>query len=193
MIGNDIVDLEFAKRNSRWQEQRFLDKLFTTEEQDFVHSDQQKFQNIWRLWTMKESVYKIISRAEETIRFNPTDFKCTVLDSNRGHVIYKNQSIATSTTTDKSFIQTTTCLNPQWISKLFQFSNLDYPTQHSESVQQAIKAYSTYKNVLDTSVAVIKNSRGIPQLYMNGHLQPEQLSLTHHGLYGACAFSVLKS
>ncbi|MCK0123286.1 4'-phosphopantetheinyl transferase superfamily protein [Gelidibacter sp. F2691] len=193
MIGNDIVDLEFAKRNSRWQEQRFLNKLFTIEEQDFIRSDDQQFQNIWRLWTMKESVYKITSRAEGKIRFNPTDFKCIVLDSNQGQVFYKNQSIATATTTDQSFIQTTACLTPQWISKLFQSSSLDYPTQHSESIQQAIKAYSTYKNVLDTAVSVIKNSRGIPQLYMNGHLQEEELSLTHHGHYGAFAISVIES
>lgn len=193
MIGNDIVDLEFAKRNSRWQEQRFLDKLFTSEEQDFIRSDDQQFQNIWRLWTMKESVYKITSRAEGKIRFNPTDFKCIVLDSNQGQVFYKNQSIATATTTDKNFIQTTACSNPQWISKLFQFSSLDYPTQHSESLLQAIKAYATYKNVVDKSVAVIKNSTGIPQFYMNGHLQPEQLSLTHHGYYGAFAISVQES
>ncbi|TXE08312.1 4-phosphopantetheinyl transferase family protein [Gelidibacter salicanalis] len=193
MIGNDIVDIELAKRNSRWQEQRYLDKLFTTEEQEFIRSGDQQFQNIWRLWTMKESVYKITSRAEGTIRFNPTNFKCTVLDATQGKIIYKNQSIATSTIINQNFVQTTASSNPQWVSKIFQFSSLDYPTQHSESVQQAIKAYAAYKKVVDTSVAVIKNRTGIPQFYIYGQLQTEQLSLTHHGLYGAFAISVIES
>ncbi|MBJ7879524.1 4'-phosphopantetheinyl transferase family protein [Gelidibacter salicanalis] len=193
MIGNDIVDLEFAKCNSRWQEQRFLDKLFNTDEQDFIRSDDQQFQNIWRLWTMKESVYKITSRAGGRVRFNPKDFKCAVINSIQGRVFYKNVSVSTFTKTHQKFIQTTAFLKSQWTSKIFQFSSADYNAQHSESVRHASKAYAAYKNVPNKSVTIIKNPTGIPQFYINGEVQKEQLSLTHHGHYGACAFNVLKS
>ena len=34
MIGNDIVDLKQAAKDSNWQRPRFLDKVFTKHEQD---------------------------------------------------------------------------------------------------------------------------------------------------------------
>lgn len=193
MIGNDIVDLELARYNSRWQEQRFLDKLFTVEEQDFIRSDNHQFQNIWRLWTMKESVYKITSRAEGIVRFNPKDFECAVINPSVGFVIYKNGSVSTVTKTQQKYIQTTAFLKPHWTAKVYEFSSSDSHTQHTESVRHISKAYAAYKNVPNRSVAIIKNYRGIPHFYINGRMQEEQLSITHHGHYGAYVISVLES
>ena len=43
MIGNDIVDIAEAKKDSNWQRSRFLDKLFTSKEQQLVHQSKNSF------------------------------------------------------------------------------------------------------------------------------------------------------
>ena len=190
MIGNDIVDLEFAKGNSRWKEQRFLDKLFSKEEQDFILSDGNRFQNIWRLWSMKESAYKIISRADGIVRFNPKDFCCFTTSATQGYVVFENKSIPAVTQTTPKFIQTTVCLESCYISEVFKFLHKDSKMQQKQSNEQAIKAYAQLKNHSQETVEIIKNEIGVPQFYIQGDLQKEQLSLTHHGHFGAFAIAV---
>ena len=190
MIGNDIVDLEFAKHNSRWREQRFLDKLFSEEEQDFILSDGHRFQNIWRLWSMKESAYKIISRGDGIVRFNPKDFCCFTANTTQGHVVFENKLIPTVTLITKKFIHTTTCLQPRYISEVFQLLNKESKTQHKQTYEQAIKAYAQLKNLSQDTVKIVKNAIGVPQFYSQGQVLDSQLSLTHHGHFGALAIAV---
>lgn len=189
MIGNDIVDLIFANQNSRWQEQRFLDKLFSEEEQEFILSNGSRFHNIWHLWSMKESAYKIIARGNRVPHFNPKDFKCFSTHSDKGQVIFQNKSIPTVTQTHRNFIQTTAYIKPEWMSKVFQFINTDYKVQNTQSYQCAAKSYAELKNLSPDTIEVIKNDMGVPQFYVNGNLQEAQLSLSHHGCFGALAIA----
>ena len=43
MIGNDIVDITEAKQKSNWQRPRFLDKLFTVQEQQLIQNAHDPF------------------------------------------------------------------------------------------------------------------------------------------------------
>lgn len=190
MIGNDIVDLEFAKLNSRWQEQRFLDKIFSAREQDYILTDGMRFQNIWHVWSMKESAYKIISRAEGIVRFNPKDFGCFITNSTQGYVVFENTAVPTLTKIHPKYVQTTAFLKSDWTSEVFQLSNSNPELQHLQSYQFASRAYAKLKNVTHDTIVIIKNKIGVPEFYMNGDLQQEQLSLTHHGHFGAFAIAV---
>lgn len=62
MIGNDIVDLVLAKKESNWQRKGFLDKIFTQEEQMLITSAKNPEVTVWNLWTRKEASYKIYNR-----------------------------------------------------------------------------------------------------------------------------------
>ncbi len=75
MIGNDIVDLQFARKESNWQRPRFLEKIFTEEERHFIHTANDKEVAVWLLWSGKESVYKIIARLEKRRFFAPKKIK----------------------------------------------------------------------------------------------------------------------
>lgn len=190
MIGIDIVDLEFSKRNSRWQEQRFLDKLFSAQEQDFILSDGKRFENIWRLWSMKESAYKVTFRADGIHRFNPKDFKCFVTDATQGKVRFGTIVTSAETEIHPDYIKTTAFLKPNWTSDVVKLSHSDSGTQHKQSYQHAIKAYASLKTVSQNTVEIVKNKLGVPQFYINGNLQYEQVSLSHHGYFGAIAIAV---
>ncbi len=59
MIGNDVVDLALAKVESNWQRKGYLDKLFTTKEQNLIFCSENPTIMVWILWSRKEAVYKI--------------------------------------------------------------------------------------------------------------------------------------
>ena len=59
MIGTDIIDIVEAKKTSNWERPRFLEKLFTSNEQQLIHNSENKFVMVWRLWSMKEAAYKL--------------------------------------------------------------------------------------------------------------------------------------
>ncbi len=190
MIGNDIVDLEFAGINSRWREQRFLDKLFSKEEQQFILSEENRYATIWKLWSMKESVYKIISRADGIARFNPKDFNCFVTNAVEGYVMFENRSVPTVTEIKREFIQTIAYLQQDWISESFPLVDSDIEIQSEQIYQKAVKAFAKMKAINYKSLEILKNERGVPQFYIHGILQADHLSLTHHGHFGAFAIAV---
>ena len=46
MIGNDLVDLKVASVESNWKRPRFLDKVFTIEEQQLIMNSKNQHQFI---------------------------------------------------------------------------------------------------------------------------------------------------
>lgn len=76
MIGNDIVDLHQAAKESNWKRNGYLEKIFTAHEQFLIQSAKDAEMMVWLLWTMKESVYKASSRETKIRSFNPTSL-CT--------------------------------------------------------------------------------------------------------------------
>ena len=48
MVGNDIIDIQLATLQSNWQRPRYLDKLFTTSEQELIRSSDNATRMVWR-------------------------------------------------------------------------------------------------------------------------------------------------
>lgn len=79
MIGNDIVDLSRAAKESNWKRKGYLEKIFTAHEQFLIKSAKDSDIMVWLLWTMKESVYKACSKATKITFFNPASLCCNNL------------------------------------------------------------------------------------------------------------------
>jgi phosphopantetheinyl transferase (holo-ACP synthase) len=73
MIGNDIVDLALARKESNWQRKGFLDKIFTKKEQLQIVTAQNPETMVWNLWSRKEAVYKIYNRETGIRAFIPLE------------------------------------------------------------------------------------------------------------------------
>ena len=76
MIGNDIVDLTFARLESNWQRRGFLEKQFTTNEQKLILTAKNSFILVWKFWSMKEAAYKIYVQQNDKRFFAPKKFDC---------------------------------------------------------------------------------------------------------------------
>lgn len=71
MIGNDLVDLQQAAKDSDWTRKGYLDKLFTASEQFLISTAKSQNQMVWLLWSMKEAAYKVHTRDSGVRSFAP--------------------------------------------------------------------------------------------------------------------------
>ena len=94
MIGNDVVDLQVAARESNWRRSGWVDKIFTKEEQLAIPQTNDADFTVWKMWSCKESVYKIINRLTGIRSFNPLSFAC---DPSSGLVNYEGIDYFTET------------------------------------------------------------------------------------------------
>jgi len=87
MIGNDVVDLKQAAIDSNWARKGYLDKIYTSQEQELILEASDPDQMVWLLWSMKEAAYKIHSRHTGIRKYAPTSLICTNLEhSNKAHI-----------------------------------------------------------------------------------------------------------
>ena len=84
MIGNDLVDLKLAAKQSNWQRKGFLDKLFTPKEQGYILNSDDSFKTVWLLWSMKESAYKAYLLMHNDRFFAPKKLACHLTSKNNG-------------------------------------------------------------------------------------------------------------
>lgn len=187
-IGNDIVDLNFAARESNWQRRGFLEKVFTYEEQNAIHNSNKPFELVWRLWSMKESAYKLYVQVKNERFFNPKSLVCSILSDSQGTVKIGTHVYQTNTEYDKRCILTTAFIDKSttFISERF---NLNISTQ-SEQTHSILLQFVAQKEQLEPKhLTIQKTAINTPQLHYKNEPLSYGVSLTHHGIWGA--FSII--
>ena len=111
MIGNDLVDLKVASVESNWKRPRFLDKVFTIEEQQLIMNSKNQHQTVWLLWSMKEAAYKINVQQFGKRFYNPKKLVCHLSSSTIGYVTIENRTYYTRSAISKNYIYTVASLN----------------------------------------------------------------------------------
>lgn len=104
MIGNDIVDLALAKKESNWKRKGYLDKIFTISEQFLIQKTKNQNLAVWNLWTRKEAVYKIILQKSGKRGYYPIKIECLDLNLENGIVQFENQIFYTKTIVDDELV-----------------------------------------------------------------------------------------
>ncbi|SFD76102.1 4'-phosphopantetheinyl transferase superfamily protein [Chitinophaga sp. CF118] len=153
MIGNDIVDLHLAERESYWQRQGYLNKIFTADEQSFILASADPTTAVWLLWSCKEAVYKIVHRHTRVRTYAPLKFNCSVTAGTvtyEGHV-YPFRSL-----------QSGYCIHTIAVEKAELFDALEIYTEDALKREQ-----------WDIS----KDDDGVP------YLEGSPVSISHHGRF----------
>ncbi|MFV8343908.1 4'-phosphopantetheinyl transferase superfamily protein [Flavobacterium sp. XS2P39] len=113
MIGNDIVDLVLAKKESNWRRKGFLNKIFTREEQLLISNAINPELMVWNLWTRKEAAYKIYNRETGVRGYFPLQLECFYENSVLGTVCIKGKKYFTKTKISEDSIHTVAVLNKE--------------------------------------------------------------------------------
>lgn len=106
MIGNDIVDLALARKESNWQRLGFLEKIFTIKEQLLILNAENPEIMVWNLWSRKEAAYKIYNRQTGIRGYIPTKLECNYENSTSGSVYCNGNVYHTKTEISKDKIYT---------------------------------------------------------------------------------------
>lgn len=189
MIGNDIVDIAKAKIDSNWQRPRFLDKIFTSEEQKYIQTSENKFLMVWRLWSMKEAAYKLYTQLNPSRFYNPKGFECS-FKSSSGTVKFQEFECKTQTKITSNYIYSEAFLGEsQLTSKCFKLKNEDINMQSQQTHSELLKYVSEKFQLKKENLKIIKSKFGIPSIYYNLKALNRGISLTHHGSFGAYAIA----
>jgi phosphopantetheinyl transferase (holo-ACP synthase) len=147
MIGNDIVDLMQAGKDSNWQRNGFLDKLFTPEEQFLISSDIHPPMMIWLLWSMKESAYKINSRETKLRLFAPVKLVCKnlIIHNNKaaGNVLCDELLYYTQSQISEDYIHTLAADQEDELGRA-SVKIMDYHKEYRISNPQSVSHHGRY-------------------------------------------------
>ena len=184
MIGNDIVDLQLAKTQSNWQRKGFLEKQFTEEEQKKILNSKNPFAQVWLFWSMKEAAYKSCTQKIEKRFFAPQKFECTLINENEGFVIFDEKKFHTTTFLN-IFYRYTMAKETQ--EQIAIFSAIGAP----QTIDIALKKKLTEETgILSEEIEKRKTAIGAPLFYHQKQLLTKSCSISHHGNYGAFAFTL---
>lgn len=187
MTGNDIVDITTAAAESNWRRKGFLQKIFTEEEQRYIKSASIPNQTVWRLWTMKESAYKIYVRQYGGSFFAPQKLSCTLLTETTGLVTFNANSYQTLTSSTNQYIYSIAMLHgykEDFLTLCFDISSHN-PKQQQLIYNKLIACYAGINNCDETGLTILKNKYNIPFLYCKKEKLKIPVSITHHGNYAA--------
>jgi phosphopantetheinyl transferase (holo-ACP synthase) len=159
MIGNDIVDLVLAQKESNWKRKGFLDKIFTSNEQLLILNAENPTIMVWNLWSRKEAAYKIYNRQTQIRGYFPLQLECFDLEITDeiilGKVEIKNLVYFTKTVITNQFINTIAVENSQDFDEITTLENR--------------------KN--------IQKNNGIPSYFENENSTQRPTSISHHGRF----------
>ena len=181
MIGNDIIDLKLAKKESNYLRAGFLEKQFSSNEQALIKSTSNTFLLVWRLWSMKEAAYKIYTQQNENRFFAPKKFDCKISLGLNGFVYYENKLFYTSTNINDKYIFTLASLNINTKA----FSQVVSPQLLDKLIKNKLEDETKFSWM---GIVKKKSENGVPFYYYKNILLTKSCSISHHGNYGVYSF-----
>ncbi len=180
MVGNDIVDLNEAQKTSNWERPRFLEKLFSELEQHYIKISDNPFVMVWRLWSMKEASYKLYTQLNPSRFYNPKGFQCSIED-HKGVVTFDRFKSYVETKITSNYIISEARSKPQQLtSTIVELNRTDHKAQ-------SLKLKSELLAQFGKEYRLIKTQFEVPVLISGTDMF--NISLTHHGNYGAYAIA----
>ena len=74
-IGNDIVDLTAQGVKGKFNDRRFVERVFSAEEQKEIQSASDPTLTLWSLWAAKEAAYKVAKKLRPATVFAHRKFR----------------------------------------------------------------------------------------------------------------------
>ena len=191
MIGNDIVDLKQASIESNWERKGFLNKIFTQKEKEYILTSQDSHKMVWRLWSMKESAYKIYTKEYQKRLFNPKSFQSEILNDSEGKVNIENSTYFTISNIGMNYIYTTSVSSvmKRITTRFFTTKINDHRALSHKCYTNLKKTVASQTRIKQEALTVKKDNIGVPYLYFNNEFLDVPFSITHHGNYGAFVIS----
>lgn len=191
MIGNDVVDLKLAARESNWRRKGFMEKVFTTAEQEVISSSAEKDITVWLLWSMKEAAYKAHQRFFNLPRrLNWLLQECRLQEFSvnfaSGMVHINGSKYSTTSEITSEYIHTSAEKD-----KDLRVEKSVFEGSSSEAKKALILRYSAVMAIDPERLKLEKDAYGMPFLGAKGSAGFQDFSLSGHGRYSAYNLSLI--
>jgi phosphopantetheinyl transferase (holo-ACP synthase) len=154
VIGNDIVDLDLARKQSDWKRPGLLEKIFTAKEQLLIANAVNPEIMVWNLWSRKEAAYKIYNRQTGIRLYIPIQLECFYENEYSGSVRCRGNTYYTKTEISEAKIATV-----------------------------AVIRKSDFKEIIVVKpTAMVHKKNGVPYLLDANNLE-KPFSISHHGRF----------
>jgi phosphopantetheinyl transferase len=194
LAGNDIVALNEPDNLSAPYRPRFLEKLFTPDEQAWIRQQADIGIASWCLWACKESAYKLGRKLGDPRSYSPKNIRVTPQGNMPATelkcLVHHNQRILPVTCyINPEFVHAIAALDMahgDTIQTVFRAGN---PDDVSISIRKAIiSSISNRYGIAPAEIRIIQRSDKIPQLYAGNLPLPIDLSISHDGNWGAFVY-----
>lgn len=188
MIGNDVVDLELAKKQSSWERKGFLERVFTPSERISIGTAGDLHLRVWLLWSMKEAAYKAHQRLFNLPRkLNWQEQRCEIF-SFEPTIASGVVRIGTETYFTHSTIKKKAVLSSAVYQKEVPVRTRFFEGSASDMKTLFLREFSKEFTLNINDLSLTKNKEGIPLLlYQNEYLNTA-FSFTGHGSFAAFSF-----
>ncbi|MCH7559043.1 MAG: 4-phosphopantetheinyl transferase family protein, partial [Planctomycetes bacterium] len=133
-LGNDLVSLKDRSNLRAFHNKRYLNKVFTEQEIALANGKSNPLSTFARLWSCKESAYKVMRKQGLRIGFNPSSFEVTPT-SKDWLVAYRGQIVYTTSTVTDAYVHTIASSNPHILRSThtkIEYTNSRKPSTISE-------------------------------------------------------------
>ncbi|MBY5958576.1 4'-phosphopantetheinyl transferase superfamily protein [Membranicola marinus] len=187
MIGNDIIDRGYACKESNWRRKGFLKKIFTPCEQELIHGASDPFTTVWRLWSMKESAYKLFMHTGVERFFNPRRLSCEFSSSEEGLVNIEALQIHTRSKIHPKFIFTSasSICRVETMDHVFNLSKTDPRFQSKFTHRAMLECIAQKYHLNKEKLYIRKSDQSVPEVFYGKQRLNISVSMTHHGYHGA--------
>ena len=185
MIGNDLIDLRLALAGTKSDNSRFLKKVFTKSEINFIRNSDNPEICIWKLWSMKETAYKVNQREFSLKRkLNPVFYECCEISENYGVVVAGNNCYNVQTEIKADYIHSYSANQTilQYIYHTVDFRKDQLTSVISERFQ-----------IKKEDIQLEKNLSGVPSIRLKNAGKKFPFSMSHHGDFTAFVIPLINS
>lgn len=172
-IGNDVVNLDSIDNQIELSE-RYLSKSYTAAERSWMQLRTQSLEDMWMLWSCKESAFKVMTKLISAARFNPKEFEVTVGEMDIGSsattwncvVRHGPHEIFCIASVWPNFITTIACNSPTSLYDITTSSASIHPSEdESKAVRQLLADHlQTHSKLNADDYKITKNDLGVPLL-----------------------------
>lgn len=187
MIGNDVVDLKQARRESDWRRPGFLQRVFTSSELVYINQAQDADQMVWLLWSMKEASYKAHQRRYDLPRRLDWQAQECFIDTQtaenaKGRVRIGKEWYQIHSQLNRNFV-----LSVATCEEGAQFRSI-CDTRKADKIKAVLLGWITKSNKAGGRLCIEKNLHGVPSVYLKNEEVFNRFSFSGHGRFYAVAF-----
>lgn len=185
MIGNDIIDLNVSLAFKKAENPRFLRKIFSQDEIFKIRESINPELILWQFWSMKEAAYKAHQRKFNLARkLNPLFYNCSLHPGGNSGTVK----------IDQQFYITKTEIGPDYIHSVVNSSENIQKVYFNQSYSETelIQKIALALGLDNAYISIVKDSEGIPSLFLKKNKNLLPFSLSHHGNFTAFSIPLIK-